>query len=336
MKIQRPLPAQVRADLFNQLAALEHAGLPADRAIAVLALPAPWNQRVRAMQQALLRGHSLASAGKVAGLFDPLDQALIHAACAAGSPEPTYRQLARQATLKATLRQQVRARLALPTLLIFLALLIKPLPALIQGSLSIGDYLWGIASPAIYIIILMAILGWVTRLIAQGSVLASLILQLPVIGPFCLQLNQRDFLSSLSLLVNAGVPVFDALALAQNSISNGHLRQRNHVLLRKLRSGASLAGAIGHTGWLATPRIVALINTGEQSGTLDAMLARLVEQLDQDIEHSSKQWAAWLPRLAYALVAIWISWGLLSTTVFMPSADQAGMRQEFRRDQTGG
>ena len=63
----KPLTFQVRADLFNSLAAMEKAGLPVDKAVALLHLPGAGQARLEILRKLMSRGTDIATAGSVSG-----------------------------------------------------------------------------------------------------------------------------------------------------------------------------------------------------------------------------------------------------------------------------
>ena len=86
----KPLPLQVRADLFNGLATLEKSGLPQAQALAVLRLPSKAQVRLEKMIKLTARGIDIPSAGARSGLFTPFEVSVVRAAVQAGSPATTY------------------------------------------------------------------------------------------------------------------------------------------------------------------------------------------------------------------------------------------------------
>ena len=75
----KPLSDQIRAQIHAQLAALERAGLPVADAVGMLRLPREQDRVARVVRD-LRRGQSLADAGASAGLFTPLETAVLRAA----------------------------------------------------------------------------------------------------------------------------------------------------------------------------------------------------------------------------------------------------------------
>jgi len=320
MKNKSSLPWQIRAELFSQLATLERAGLPTEHALATINLPTRYQTNLEMMRKALTRGKTIAQAGAQAGIFNSLETALIAAACQAGSPAATYTRLAEQAALHARLAKQIRAKLALPALMLLLGLLINPLPALIMGTLSVGGYLFGILMPLILITVMYMLGRSVFNAIEQDthSSMARLLLQLPLFGAWYRRSKQRNFVDSLALLLHAGVSMFAAIPIAQSTIHCGYLEAQCKPLLRQLQRGQSLTEALTFVPWLTDATLIAMVKTGEPSGMLPEMLQRFATQLNADLEHTATQFAAWLPRIIYALIATWIAWGILASGAFMP------------------
>ncbi|WP_028456663.1 type II secretion system F family protein [Chitinilyticum litopenaei] len=324
-----PLPLALRAELFSQLAALETAGLPTDRALASLRLPKPFAERLERMRLAVARGQPLGQAGRQSRLFTPLEAELVGAACAGGSPAATYRQLGEHYALQARLLGQVKARLALPALLVVLGLLLAPIPDVAAGRTGVGGYVLGIIGPLLLLGGLVAGLRWLWRQAqnAPGGGLADALLGLPLLGRWMVRQAQRNFLASLGLLAEAGMPLFDAIPLAVDSIGPASLRRQAGRLLPALKNGATLTQALAKASWLGDERVLALVNTGESSGELAAMLLRLARQLDEELAHTASEVAAWLPRILYALVALWLAANILGSGAFMPRvpAELSGM-----------
>lgn len=118
MAAHKPLTFRIRAELYSQLAQMEIAGLPFDRALNVLQVAEPTQSRLAAMR-ALIKHHDFALAGERSGLFTKLEARLIHASINAGSPARMYRQLAdcystraRQASSIGMPASSIRPRLA--------------------------------------------------------------------------------------------------------------------------------------------------------------------------------------------------------------------------------
>ena len=319
-----PLPLAERAALFSQLAALEQAGVPVDRAFAMLQLAPASQARVAAAGQQLAQGRDLAGAGQRSGLFSALDVTLLQAAQSAGSPARVYQRLARHYGQQAEQAKRLRSRLLLPAAMLLLALLVQPLPSVVSGMLSPAGYVWGVLQPLLLIALGFYCGRWCWQRLqapaAPGStsLLDAWLLRLPVLGAAHARGNVRDYVETLGLLLEAGLPMFSALPKALATLSNSLLRQDFLALQLRVLGGESLAVALRPLSFPGQPLLLGLIVSGEASGTLPASLLNYAERESLALASLQEQLATWLPRLAYVLVALWMAYGLLSGGGIMP------------------
>jgi general secretion pathway protein F len=311
------LPFRIRADLFAQLAALEHAGLPVDRAYASLNPPGAARARWQRMG-VLLRGRAtIAAAGVRSGLFTELEGALIRAATEAGSPAAIYRRLADYYAQRARQAGAVKARLALPAFMLISSLFVQPVPALFNHELSIGGYLLRTVGVLLILLLAAAFIKSLPDRLRRAprspmrTRLETLYPKMPLFGDMHLRRNVRDFVVSLALLVEAGVPVLNALPIAVGTMQNGVVRSAFMPVRRAIERGATLTAALEDVEWMDYAGI-ALIHTGENSGTLPAMLFRYAEAETEAINRFEHELSVWAPRLAYGAIAAWTVYGLLS------------------------
>lgn len=325
MTHHRPLPAPLRAQLYQHLAAMEKAGLPPDRAYALLDLGRAGRERVAAFRKLAARRNEPAGAGLASGLFTMFEARLLRAAFAAGSPLATYQRLADFHATRAQQLATLRSRMALPVAVLALALFVRPLPSLASGALSGGGYLWRVLAPLLVLggagLLAMRIGEW----FASGGEssardgLGRILLALPVVGRMHLRRNMRDFVDSLALLLEAGLPLFDAMPVALDTVGNRIVRADLEAMLPRLTSGATLAQAIKTLRLADTGQLHALVLTGEASGTLPEMLRRHAASESDTINRFQMELMAWLPRVFYALVAMWMAAGILGGSPTVPA-----------------
>lgn len=303
--------------LFQHLAAMEKAGLPPDRAYALLDLGPQAGARLQAFRRMYAKGIDPPTAGANSGLFTPFETRLLRAAFAAGSPLPSYARLADSLAARAAQAAALRARLVLPAGVLAVALLVQPLPRLFHGSLGAGGYLFEVLAPlAVIAAVALAVLragAWFASG-ASGSARPALeraLLAMPLFGPLHLRRNVRDFSESLALLLGAGMALFEALPLAVATAGNALVRADLALLLPAVRGGATLAGAVGALRVVDTGRLFAMVHTGEQSGTLPEMLMRYADGESESLALAQQELTAWLPRILYGCVALWMAAQLL-------------------------
>lgn len=298
----KPLTYRIRAELFLQLSRLEVAGLPYEKAVATIALPSPAAQRLKAMQALAARGVDAAKAGLQSGLFTKLEARLIQATLYAGSPAPTYTRLAEYCSQRARQWAAMKSRLMLPAVVLAIALLVQPLPALVAGTLGMAGYIVQVISWALSIAAVVAAVAWLAKAFPK---------RVPLYGPIFVRTNLRDLFESVALMHEAGVPLLESLPAAIDTVSDGDIRRElTRARNRVEQQQATFASALESVSYLRGSPVLAFARTGEESGTLPEMLMRYAEMETEAIGHFYEQVATWLPRIVYALVAIKIVLGI--------------------------
>jgi len=318
------LSLTTRATLFANLAALEKAGVPVERAFATLSLPPAEQPRLLTMRQQLAQGRDLALAGQKAGLFTVLEVTLLQAATSSGSPAFVYQRLAERYAHKARHLKAMKSRLLMPLAVFVIALLVQPLPGLVSGAVGIGGYLGRSIGPLVLLAILL-MLGRHLLLRLENSRpgagrhdLDGLLLAIPLFGVAHARRNARDYFESLGLMLEAGLPMFEALPKAGATLGNSLLRERFAGLQQRVLDGEPLAQAILPLDFPGKPMLASLIRTGEASGTLPATLLGYARRETQSLDDFQEQLAIWLPRLVYAGLVVWMASGLISGGGFPP------------------
>jgi general secretion pathway protein F len=304
--------------MFAQLAALEKAGLPADRAWGLLKLPTVPVARLQAAHKAIVRGSSPAVAAQNNQLFTQLEGTVVRAAMLAGSPAHAYQRLAESCSQKAQNEGKIRSRMVLPAATLVLALVIQPLPQLVVGTLNVAGYLMQVLKPLLAIATLAGLIKWVW----ESTYVSSLVLKMPLFGAAIAKENALNFFGSLAMLLEAGVPMFEALPTAVSTIENLEIQKAYGRINPSMQRGVPLSNAleeeISEPMYLGSSHVIEFISTGESSGTLPELLLRHVNAETELLSQFWKQVADWVPRIAYGAVACWMAYGLLSGGGFGP------------------
>ncbi|HEX4327239.1 MAG TPA: type II secretion system F family protein [Burkholderiales bacterium] len=310
-----PLTLRTRAELYTQLGALETAGLPPDKAFGLVRLNKPSQPRLEMARKLLARGMDPAAAGEKSALFDKLESRLVRAALAAGSPARVYRRLGEVYARRAAQLASVKSKMLLPGLTLLVGLLTGPLPGLFSGAIGPGRYVWQVLWPLLLIAAFVQ-LGLRLPRWLQGSELEetvdALVPGLPLFGVMIVRRNARDFFQTLGMMLEAGIPMFEALPPAVDTISNVPMRHQYEALVVAVQGGATFAQALQLLPQLGDARVLAFVQTGESSGNLPEMLFRHAEMETADLDLFYAEMAKWIPRVIYGLVVLWTAWGMLS------------------------
>ena len=112
----------------------------------------------------------------------------------------------------------------------------------------------------------------------------ALMLRLPLVGHLVRATNAARFASTLTILVQSGVPVLESLRAAAGVVNNRPMRRAVEDTERMLSEGGTLSRSLAHTH-MFPPLLVHLIASGEASGNLGNMIERAAASQNRELEH---------------------------------------------------
>lgn len=300
------LTARERVALTQALATLAEAGVPLDRALAI-ARDLGESRAARAVAGRLLdrmvEGASLADAMEAEGAaFPPLYLGTVRGAEASAALAPALARLAASEEAAGRRASQLRSALIYPAVLtatavvcvgVLLAYVVptfepmlaeagRDLPLSTRITLALADGARGAAPVAIPAALLALALAQ-AALRRPGPRLAwhRLLLRLPVVGPLRRKLASAALARMLGELLAGGVDLQRALPLAREAVGDAAMRAAVARAAPRALAGEGLGRAFAETGVLA-PLTVQLMEVGERSGRLAAMLTRSADILDEE------------------------------------------------------
>jgi type II secretory pathway component PulF len=116
----------------------------------------------------------------------------------------------------------------------------------------------------------------------------GLLLKAPVVGPLVSQFAMARFCRMLGTLLNAGVPLVQALNVARKSIGNQILVDAVSNSIERVKEGAQLGTSLTDCRNLFPGSVLEMISVGEESGKLDAELVRIAAVTEGDLDRDLK------------------------------------------------
>lgn len=335
-----PTPGILQRDLFGprrirprqialvtrELATLLEAGLPLDRALTVLRGVGESPQvagLLSRVQEKVRAGSTLADAMAAQGPAFPRHYvSMVRAGEAGGSLEDTLARLADLLERTHALRETVKSALVYPIILLVFAgvsvvvLLTMVLPQfepLFEGAgqslpwatrlfMGAGDALGRHGLTALAVGGALAIGG--ARLLRDPRrrlAWDAALLRLPLVGGLVARAEAARFTRTLGTLLSNGVPILTALSIVADTLSNRAVAAALGRARESLQAGEGIAAPLEASG-AVPPLATHLIRVGEETGALEAMLAKAADIHDQEVERAVQRLLALLvPGLTVAL-----------------------------------
>jgi general secretion pathway protein F len=168
---------------------------------------------------------------------------------------------------------------------------------------SHGVQNYGIVGSILAAVTVFLLLRW-ARQPAVKRIIDRQLLNAPVVGNVIRNAETARFARTLGSLLDGGVPLASALAIAQRSIANMHMSEAVDKVSSGLRQGGGLSSPLAATG-LFPPMALSFLRTGEETAKLGLMLTRLADVLDREVRNSIQRIIAVLtPAITVAMGAI--------------------------------
>jgi general secretion pathway protein F len=300
--------------MSQQLATLFEAGLPLDRALAILQELAPsakLGEIIADLLRSVRGGSSLsdALAKHHPRPFSRLYINMVRAGEKGGVLEVALRRLAEFLESRAAFTEAIVSALAYPLVIttvgagavVFLLTFVIPRFATIFADLHQAiplptQILMGVsASMQAYwwvgvLAILALILGWrVWTGTPEGRLQWDrMILQMPRVGTLTMKVETARFLRTLGTMLKSGVPVLGALAVVGEMMSNQIVARSVQRLSDSVKRGGTVASGMREHGQFPV-LAVHMVRVGEETGRLEDMLIKAAETLEGDVRTDLKR-----------------------------------------------
>jgi type IV pilus assembly protein PilC len=326
--------------IFNQqFCTLIKAGLPILKALDLLAerAAAPRLRPILRDVRQRVRDGALLSEGLVGqGSFPPVYVTAITAGERSGNLTGVIEQYISYLRVSTGFRRQLLTALIYPSILVCAVIIVMsylvtfamprfaalykdldvPLPKITQIVLAISlplrNYFFVFA--AIVIVGGSAIFLW-TRTDHGGLVIDRLKPRFPVVGDIWLKAQIAQFVRTLATLLAGGTPLVSALQTSSSAIGSKLISTSVAQAADRVKEGESLHASLAATK-LIPDLALEMIEVGEASGALAAMLTSVAEFYEEEVNTRLQRTLIWISPAILVVMAAVI--GLILVSLYLP------------------
>jgi type IV pilus assembly protein PilC len=110
-------------------------------------------------------------------------------------------------------------------------------------------------------------------------------LKQPLFGPLIRKAILARTCRTLSVLLNSGIPLIEAMETVSRVAGNAIVEDALRKATQRMRDGGTIAETLRQTGQFPG-MVTQLVATGEESGTLPAMLAKAALYYEQQVDNT--------------------------------------------------
>lgn len=343
------------AQFTHQLAVLIEAGLPIVRSLKILSgqmRPCKLKEIVAQVAEDVEGGSNLSDAlAKHPRTFDKLFVHMVRAGEAGGVLDEILRRLAIFMEKAQQLRRRIVSASTYPAIVLvvsiavvlFIMTFIVPrfeqvfrqigtgLPTLTLMVKAVSDFLVGYWYIALLIplSIVVPLVAW-SRTAGGRAVLDRWKLKAPLFGQIVRKAAVARFARSLGTLLKSGVPILDAITIVKEATGNVTVAESIGKIYDNIREGESVSEPMGASP-VFDEMVVHMVSVGEETGKLDAMLLKIADVYEEEVDTAIATFVSILEPLMIVLLGFTV--GLIVIALFLP---MVGLLRGLRDQQMRG
>lgn len=313
------LTAADKASLYRELAKLIGADFHLDRAVDLLADQNPPPARrafLEGLRRGLARGDGMAKAMEQenGAMVTGMEIALVSAGETSGRLAQPFEHLARYFAAVDSGVRQARGAMIYPLILLHFGILLPALPAMIAND-GRSHPLVSVAVRLVVMWLLVVVVWRVWRGLSRAAVTSAaadrFLNRTPLIGAARRHWALARFTQVFHAGLLAAMNMSRVTRLAGEASQSGVMLDGAESAAARIDTGAALAPSLRTSG--AFPRVfVDSIATAEEAGSLDREMARWAAAETELAGESMQRVATWLPKIGYALVALYVAWQIIT------------------------
>jgi len=190
-----------------------------------------------------------------------------------------------------------------------------PTQVLISLSVLARGWWWAILPLTAALIFAVRVISKNPRLKAKWDAFK---LNMPIFAELNRMIVVSGFMRTFAMLISAGIPLTQALAIASKVAHNARLSEIAGQLQESITAGNPVAGSLAKYD-IFPPVVVQLAGCGEESGKLSDMLNKGTDLLDKDIDRKIKSMLVKIEPAMTVIMGIVVGFVLLG--VYLPMFD---------------
>jgi type IV pilus assembly protein PilC len=334
------VPAKELAIFTRQFSVMIDAGLPLVQCLEILGAQQPhkgFKRVIEAVRDDVEKGSTLqASLAKHPRAFSDLYVNMVGAGESGGILDIILQRLSTYIEKAVKLTSKVKGAMTYPVAVITIAIAVViiimvkvipvfsamyeglgsklPFPTLVCISLSnaLINYSWLII---IAVVLITIGLRQYYRTPPGRLMIDSLLLKIPIIGDLLRKVAVARFCRTLGTLISSGVPILEGMDITAKTA--GNMVVQNAILKSKdaVEQGRNIATPLAETK-VFPPMVVQMVGVGEATGALDAMLAKVADFYEDEVDNAVANLTSLMEPVMIAILGAII--GFIVIAMYLP------------------
>lgn len=296
-----------------------------------------FSKAIKDVQVSIQKGETLGnSMRKIPEYFPPMLVNLVDAGEASGSLDTSLERMAIQFEKDAKLQGMIKKAMVYPMVVCCVAVLVVivmlayvvptfmemfadldiEMPKLTLMVMAASDWVKGhLILIAVIIVALVVGFKYFSQTKRGKSVIGYIGVKLPALANFTVKTSASRLARTLSTLLYAGLPLVEAIEITAHTMDNILFEQALMEAKEEVLKGVPLSEPLKTCG-LFPPMVVHMVKIGEDTGDMEAMLEKMADYYDEEVELATQSLMAALEPMIILILAIIV--GVLVGSVVAP------------------
>jgi type IV pilus assembly protein PilC len=274
--------------------------------------------------------------------FDDLFVNMVHAGETGGVLDTILRRLSNYMEKAAKLKSKVKGAMTYPIVTIVIAIvvlvviLVFVIPVFQEMFSSFGSDLPGptkmviamsdfVKDNFLYILIAVVLFGVAFSRTyktdkGRGAIDKSA-LRLPIFGDLIRKVAVAKFTRTMGTMLSSGVAILEALDIVGKTAGNKTIENAIYDCRQGIAEGRTMADPLAESGVFPS-MVVQMISVGEATGALDAMLGKIADFYDEEVDQAVENLTSLIE--PFMLVFLGVTIGGLVVAMYLPIFKMAG------------
>lgn len=275
-------------------------------------------------------------------VFDDLFVNLVAAGEVGGILDTILNRLASYTEKAMKLKKQIKGAMVYPTTVMSIAIIViavimifviptfasmfadfgGELPAPTQFVISLSNFL--VKYIIVILVAIVAVIFIFKKYYATEKgrrIIDRLALRAPVFGMLIRKVAVAKFTRTLGTLVSSGVPILDGLDIVAKTAGNKVVEEAIMKVRQSISEGKTIAEPLQQSG-VFPPMVVQMIGVGEATGAMDAMLSKIADFYDDEVDDAVAAMTAMLEPMLMVFLGVTV--GGLVIAMYLPIFKIAG------------
>lgn len=155
-----------------------------------------------------------------------------------------------------------------------------------------------------------------------------MLLKMPIFGNLLQKAALARMMRTLSSLFSSSVPILQAMSIVEKVVENEVIAKVVHDSRDSLEKGRSMTDPMKNH-WAFPPLVTQMIVIGEETGALDAMLSKIAEFYEKEVETGTDRIKSLIEPLMIVVLASIV--GTIVTSIMVPMFDMFNQFQQHNQ-----